>query len=120
MADRLELGDVVLITLPFHQPRGREQEGRRPVIVIGIPPGDVRYPIILIAPLTTQSGEWVQKNPLLYPQLDAGTGGLPQRSIVLLDQIRAVDVQRINAYLGSLTTEQYQPILDGLRQVIGL
>jgi mRNA interferase MazF len=46
-----------------------------------------------------------------------GTGGLAQESVVLLDQIRAIDVQRIIAYLGSLTTEEYEPISTGLKQI---
>jgi mRNA interferase MazF len=109
-----------LVLLPSHQPQGREQEGKRPAIVVGIPQGKVRYPVILIAPLTTQMGDWVQKNSVLYPRLEAGVGNLSQPSIALLDQIRAIDVQRVVAYFGSLTTEQYRPILEGLRQILGI
>lgn len=117
MSNALEVGDVVLVSLPSHQPKGHEQEGRRPAIVVGIPTGVVRYPIILVAPLTTQIGEWVQKNANLYPQLAAGVGGLSQNSVVLLDQIRAVDAERVVSYLGSLTVGQYQPIVEGLQTI---
>lgn len=117
MSDSLEHGDVVVVTLPSHQPKGHEQEGKRPAIVLGIPDGEVRYPVILIAPLTTQVGDWVHKNPGLYPQLAAGSDGLSQKSVVLLDQIRAVDVQRVTAYLGTLTDEQYQPLVEGLKRI---
>ncbi|WP_375512568.1 hypothetical protein [uncultured Nostoc sp.] len=49
--------------------------------------------------------------------MSAGTGGLPVSSIVLLDQTRGLDINRVLAYLGTLTPEQYVPIVDGLRQL---
>ncbi|WP_292760831.1 type II toxin-antitoxin system PemK/MazF family toxin [Nostoc sp. NOS(2021)] len=54
--DLLECGDVVIVILPTSNPRGREQQGTRPAVVVGIPWGEVRYPMLMIAPLTTQSG----------------------------------------------------------------
>jgi hypothetical protein len=29
-------GDVILVRLPAHQPSGREQEGQRPAVIVGI------------------------------------------------------------------------------------
>ncbi|MEH1907772.1 MAG: hypothetical protein V7L05_09365 [Nostoc sp.] len=66
---------------------------------------------------TTQSGSWVFNNPSLYPRLLAGAGGLPLSSILLLDQTRGLDINRVLAYLGTLTSEQYVPITNGLRQL---
>lgn len=110
----LECGDVVIVALPNHTPKGREQQGTRPAVVVGVPSGELRYPMLIIAPLTTQTGSWALKNPSLYPRLEAGTGGLPKSSIILLDQIRGLDVSRVLAYLGTLTPQQYVPILEGL------
>lgn len=112
--DLLECGDVVIVALPTHTPRGREQQGTRPAVVVGVPWGEVRYPMLIIAPLTTQTGSWALNNPSLYPSLEVGTGGLTKFSIVLLDQVRALDVSRVLAYLGTLTPQQYAPILQGL------
>lgn len=117
MVDTLAPGDIILVALPDQQPKGREQEGKRPALVVGIPPGKVRYLLVLIAPLTTQVGEWAKRNPAIYPKLAAGSGGLPQDSVVLLDQIRAIDARRMIAYLGTLTSEEYAPILAGLQQI---
>ncbi|MBN3869199.1 MAG: type II toxin-antitoxin system PemK/MazF family toxin [Nostoc sp.] len=114
--DLLECGDVIIVTLPTSTPRGREQQGR-PAVVVGIPWGEVRYPMLMIAPLTTQSGSWVFNNPSLYPRLSAGAAGLPLSSIVLLDQTRGLDINRVLAYLGILTPEQYVPIFNGLTQL---
>jgi mRNA interferase MazF len=116
--DLLLCADVVIVALPSHTPKGREQQGTRPAVVVGIPTGELRYPMVMIAPLTTQSGSWALKNPSLYPRLEAGAGGLPQPSIVLLDQTRGLDVNRFVAYLGTLTLEQYAPILNGLTQLL--
>jgi len=116
----LKCGDVVFIDLPFHNPKGREQEGRRPAVIIGVPLGDVRYPVVVVVPLTTQFGGWAKKNPALYPIIQAGTAGLPQKSVVLCDQIRAVDIQRVIGYLGSLSIDEYLPIIDGVKRVLDL
>ncbi|MBV8883949.1 MAG: type II toxin-antitoxin system PemK/MazF family toxin, partial [Chroococcidiopsidaceae cyanobacterium CP_BM_RX_35] len=57
----------------------------------------------------------VARNPTLYPRLQAGMGNLPCDSIVLIDQVRAVDIRRVLGYRGILPPEQYQPVEDGLR-----
>ncbi|NEP19332.1 MAG: type II toxin-antitoxin system PemK/MazF family toxin, partial [Leptolyngbya sp. SIO4C1] len=61
-----------------------EQQGIRPAVVVGI------------------------------PLLPAGVGNLTQTSVVLLDQIRAVDARRIVRYIGSLSEKDYQSIAAGL------
>jgi len=116
----LKCGDVVFVNLPSHSPKGHEQEGRRPAIIVGVPLGDVRYPVVVVVPLTTQFGGWVNRNSSLYPIIQAGAAGLPQKSVALCDQIRAVDIQRVIGYLGSLSFEQYLPIIDGVKRVLDL
>ncbi|KKM08689.1 hypothetical protein SY88_22555 [Clostridiales bacterium PH28_bin88] len=69
--------------------------------------------------MTTQGGPWARKNQTLYPHLPAGTGGIPQASIALLDQVRALDVRRVNAYLGSLEPEIFTLIRNNLLQLFG-
>jgi mRNA interferase MazF len=116
----LKCGDVVFVNLPSHNPRGHEQEGRRPAVIVGVPLGDVRYPVVVVVPLTTQLGSWVKKNPMLYPIIQEGTAGLSQKSVVLCDQIRAVDIQRVIGYLGSLSVGEYLPIIHGVKRVLDL
>lgn len=116
----LKCGDVIFVNLPSHNPKGHEQEGRRPAVIVGVPLGDVRYPVVVVVPLTTQCGDWIKKNPELYPIIQAGTAGLPQKSVALCDQIRAVDIQRVIGYLGSLSIDEYLPIIDGVKRVLEL
>jgi mRNA interferase MazF len=116
----LKCGDVVFVNLPSHSPKGHEQEGRRPAVIVGVPQGDVRYPVVVVVPLTTQFGDWAKKNPELYPILQSGTARLTQKSVVLCDQIRAVDIERIIGYLGSLNVNEYLLIIAGVRRVLDM
>lgn len=113
----LQVKAVVIVDFPVQTPSGREQQGKRPAIVVALPniTGATRYPIAVVVPLTTQQGNWAAQNPILYPLLQAGMGNLVYDSIVLLDQIRALDIQRILGYRGNLTPQEYQPIEDGLK-----
>ena len=116
----LKCGDIVFVNLPVHSPKGHEQEGRRPAVIVGVLQGDVRYPVVVVVPLTTQFSDWAKKSPVLYPIIQSGTAGLPQKSVVLCDQIRAVDIERIIGYLGSLNVDEYLPIIAGVRRVLNL
>ncbi|WP_434073177.1 type II toxin-antitoxin system PemK/MazF family toxin [Moorella naiadis (nom. illeg.)] len=107
-------GDILSIALPTHDPKGHEQEGVRPAVVVGVPQGPVRYPVVIVVPLTTQSGPWVARNPALYQSLPPGAGGIPRASTVLIDQVRAVDVRRVRAYLGTLEETTFEPIRTSL------
>jgi mRNA interferase MazF len=120
-SDVLSVGDIIVATLPEQVPPGREQKGYRPVIVVGVPEviGTPRYPMLLVIPLTTdRKQQWATECPTLYPVLAAGEGSLPTSSIALLDQVRSLDKTRVSRYIGTLTNEQYQPILNGLSKMI--
>ena len=43
-----------------------------------------------------------------------------QPSIALIDQVRSIDVSRIVGYLGTLKTEEYAPIRQGLKHLLKL
>lgn len=47
--------------------------------------------------------------------LDVGEGGLARASVVLVSQIDAVDKARLGAYVGRLSAQRVDQILDGLR-----
>jgi mRNA interferase MazF len=117
----LQIGDVVTAKFPSQNPSGREQEGYRPAIVVGIPSrlGKLRFPLVFVVPMTTDRGqEWAEINPNLYVRFSAGIAGLKSPSIALLDQVRAIDVSRIVAYRGSLTPQQYKEIAESLQKIM--
>jgi mRNA interferase MazF len=122
-SDVLSVGDIIVATLPEQVPIGREQQGYRPVIVVGVPEalGTPRYAMLLVIPLTTnRKQQWAIEYPALYPVLAAGDGALPTSSIALLDQVRSLDKTRVSRYLGTLTPEQYRPIVIGLSKMMNL
>jgi mRNA interferase MazF len=117
----LQFGDVIVASFPQQNPQGHEQQGYRPCIVVGIPNrlGNPRFDLIVVVPLTSDRGQiWAIDSSDLYPRSFAGTGGLRSPSIVLLDQIRVLNISRIVSYQGSLTPEEYEPILIGIRRMI--
>jgi mRNA interferase MazF len=117
----LQIRDIITARFPEQNPQGHEQEGIRPAIVVGIPNplGKPRFPVIIVVPLTSDRCQnWIDKAPALYPRLPEGIAGLRSPSIALLDQIRSIDVERILKYRGSLTTEEYEPILLGLQSML--
>ena len=112
--------DLIIVEFPSQVPQGHEQEGRRPAVILGVP-NRSRFPTVIIAPFTRDTGQtWALKNPALYPPLPSGAGGLPLASIVMLDQIKAVDINRISRKLGRLTTDRYEPILEGVKTLLEL
>jgi mRNA interferase MazF len=117
----LQIGDIVTVKFPSQVPSGREQEGYRPAIVVGIPSrlGQLRFPLVFVIPMTTDRGqEWATLSPELYVTFAAGVAGLKSPSIALLDQVRAIDVSRISTYRGSLTSQEYEAIAQALQQIM--
>ena len=115
----LKIGDVITIRFPEQNPQGREQEGYRPAIVVGLPSrlGRLRFSVIIVVPMTTYRNQsWADSSLDLYPVFPTGTANLKSRSIALLDQIRSIDAKRIVNYRGSLTAAQYQIVENGLKR----
>lgn len=79
--------------------RGHEQGGRRPVLIVQNDIGNEFSPTTIVAPLTTAFSERVYPTEVRLP---AGAGDLPQPSSVLLNQIKTVDKDRLEARIGRL------------------
>ena len=122
-------GDVLIASLPERYPQGHEQEGKRPVVVVGLPErlGVQRFPIISIIPFTDLiDGKthtiktWVSAAPDLYPVFSKGTASLRKDCVALLDQLQAIDCTRVQSYCGRLTPVEYEPILKGIQIIYGV
>lgn len=104
-------GDIYLATFPEHDPKGHEQEGVRPTLVLAVP-SKPRFPVLLAAPMTTDHLQpWAKTAPGIYVRLAKGAGGLPADSILLLDQTRSLDVARIRRFLGALPKKTFDAVL---------
>ena len=96
---------------------GSEQKGTRPVVIIQNNVGNKYSPTVIIAAITSKANIKA-KLPTHY-YLDAGNG-LTQPSLVLLEQIRTVDKQRLSSYIGRLDKKHIQGINHALAVSIGL
>jgi mRNA interferase MazF len=117
----LVVGDVISALFPEHVPGGREQQGYRPAVVVGIPErlGLPRFEVLIVVPMTADRGQrWSERSPALYPRLEKNTANLRSPSICLLDQIRSIGAERVRGYRGTLDAEKYRPIHDGLRRMM--
>ena len=97
-------GEIYLADLEPHC--GSEQGGCRPVLVIQNNAGNFFSPTLIVAPL---SGKRKKISfPTHYPLENEDFLRLP--SVVLLEQIRTIDKQRIHKYLGRLSGKQMAEI----------
>lgn len=77
--------------------------------------------MLLVAPVTTCSGQlWAASSPPLYPRLRAGVAQLPRDSIVLLDQVQAIESSRVLRWIGELSEREYSPVKQGLAAMLAL
>lgn len=87
---------------------GSEQGGVRPVLVVQNDVGNKYSPTIIVAAVTSQTSK--AKLPT-HVELTASQGGLSKNSVVLLEQLRTIDKQRLKERIGSLSDSQ-MPVVD--------
>lgn len=78
---------------------GSEQGGTRPVLIISNDIGNKHSPTVIVAPITSRVHT---KAKLPTHTLIKDFEGLDKNSIILLEQIRTIDKQRLREYLGAL------------------
>lgn len=78
---------------------GSEQGGKRPVLIISNDIGNKHSPTVIVAAITGQIGT---KKKLPTHTIVHNVNGLDKDSIILLEQIRTIDKQRLQEYLGTL------------------
>lgn len=77
---------------------GSEQGGIRPVLIIQNDIGNKHSPTVIIAAITSKSMKTLLPTQCLLPVQN----GLDRESIVLLEQIRTIDKQRLKDFIGVL------------------
>ena len=96
---------------------GSEQGGVRPVLVIQNDVGNKYSPTVIVAAITSQ----IQKAKLpTHVEITAQEHGLDRDSVVLLEQIRTIDKQRLNERVTHLVPELMQRVNDALHISLGL
>jgi mRNA interferase MazF len=94
--------------------RGREQAGRRPVLVLSHDVFNDRSGTVIAVALTSQEPR--AGFPLT---LESKAAGLTKRSWVKISQIRTLSVDRIGAKVARASEEELARVLDGLNEILG-
>lgn len=96
---------------------GSEQKGYRPVVIIQNNKGNKHSPTVIVAAISSKVG--------IKPKLPThyfinAECGLERPSIVLMEQIRTLDKQRLTKYIGRLTKEHIQGMNHALAVSVDL
>jgi mRNA interferase MazF len=93
--------------------RGREQTGRRPVLIISHDIFNERSGTVIAIVITSQS----QKAgfPLT---LELKTSSLSKQSWAKISQIRTLSVERIGKLIGKASQEEMIQVIEGLNEII--
>lgn len=95
---------------------GSEQQGIRPVVVVQNNVGNRFSPTIIVASLTSK----MKKIKLPTHIRIKCNDDLDENSIVLLEQIRAIDKRRLKQYKCELSKEDMINISKGIKKNLGL
>lgn len=109
---RILRGDVYWADL--NPIRGKEQAGRRPVLILSHDVFNERSGTVIALALTSQSQR--AGFPLT---LELQSKGLSKKSWVKISQIRTLAVERIGPRLGKVRVEELVQVVDGLNEIIG-
>jgi mRNA interferase MazF len=96
---------------------GSEQGGFRPVLVLQNNIGNRFSPTVIVAAITAQ----IQKAKLpTHVEIPASEYGLERDSVVLLEQIRTLDKQRLRDKITRLDDELMKRVNEALQISLGL
>jgi mRNA interferase MazF len=94
--------------------RGREQAGRRPVLILSQDIFNERSGTVIAVALTSQPQRAGFPLTLLL-----SSPSLPKQSWAKISQIRTLSTERISDLLGEVAPEELARIVDGLTEIIG-
>ncbi|EIT87425.1 type II toxin-antitoxin system endoribonuclease NdoA [Fictibacillus enclensis] len=96
---------------------GSEQGGIRPVLIIQNDIGNRFSPTVIVAAITAQ----IQKAKLpTHVEINAKKYGFERDSVILLEQIRTIDKQRLTDKITHLDDEMMRRVDEALQISLGL
>lgn len=96
---------------------GSEQGGFRPVLVVQNDVGNKYSPTVIIAAITSH----IEKAKLpTHVELSAKEHGLEKDSVILLEQIRTIDKQRLQQKITEMDDSVMSKVDESLRISLGL
>ena len=94
---------------------GSEQGGKRPVLILQNDIGNKHSPTVVVAAITSRLGK-----AKLPTHVNLSSEKLSKDSIVLLEQIRTIDKQRLKEHMGRLDDGAMNKIDEALSISFGL
>ena len=94
--------------------RGREQAGKRPVLILSQDVFNERSGTVIAVALTSQEPH--AGFPLT---LESKAAGLPKRSWIKVSQIRTLATERIGRRVARASAEEVNRVVDGLLEIAG-
>lgn len=115
MVALVERGDIYYANLEPVQ--GSEQGGMRPVLIIQNDVGNQHSPTTIIASITTK----IKKAQMpTHVEIKASENGLQFDSVIMLEQIRTIDKQRLEDKITTIDLVTLQAVDDALAVSIHL
>ena len=96
---------------------GSEQGGVRPVLIVQNDVGNKYSPTVIAAAITSQQEK--SRMPT-HINVNGDTCGLSKDSVVLLEQVRTIDKQRLKERMGNLSISDMNKINKALTVSFGL
>jgi mRNA interferase MazF len=94
--------------------RGREQAGKRPVLVLSKDVFNERSGTVIAVAITSRESR--AGFPLT---LELTAARLPKRSWVKISQVRTLSTERLGSRIGRATPEELEQVIEGLDEIIG-
>lgn len=115
---KIKRGDIFYVNLGDTQEKSSVQIGIRPALIISNDKCNEYSPILLVAPLTSK----IKRTdlPTHIKLTKDKENGLDFNSVVLLEQIRAIDRTKILSKIGSICECDLKNVNKGLEISLGL
>jgi mRNA interferase MazF len=94
--------------------RGREQAGKRPVLVLSQDVFNERSGTVIGVAITSQ-----EPNAQFPLTLEVNGTSLPRRSWVKIGQVRTLSVERLGSRIGRVSPETLEQVFEGLVEIVG-
>ena len=108
-------GEIYLVN--FDPTLGSEIKKTRPALIIQNDVANKYSPVTIVAAITSKYDDRLYPTEVL---ISAGSGGLKQDSVVLLNQIRSIDRQRLAKRLGEVEEDVMRKVDSAIKISLGL
>jgi len=100
----------------FEIPKGSEQGGRRPALIIQNDVGNMYSPTTIVAAITSKQKQEYR----FHVEITKEESGLRRDSTILLEQLRTITQDRLISKVGTLSSDKMEQIDKALKVSLGL